>query len=82
MLLRGGDAEVFQVEHDSKETLDLATGRLDLEVLVTDDDQAGDCALLLAHLDHLQGHLDLAYLSLAIVMYQLHIYRIFTQNGP
>ena len=82
MLLGGGDAKIFQVEHDSKEALDLAASRLNLKVLVTDDYKAGNCALLFAHLDHFQRHLDLAYLSLAIVMYQLHIHRIFTQNGP
>ena len=82
MLLCGSDSEIFQVEHDTKEALDLAASRLNLKVLVTDNYKAGNCALLLTHLDHFQRHLNLAYLSLAIVMYQLHIHRIFTQNGP
>ena len=53
---------------------------LDLEVLVTDDDQARHCALLLALLEHLQGHGNLADLSLSIIMDQLHIDRVFTEQ--
>ena len=80
MLLGAGNAHVLKVEHYAQQSLHLLAG-LDLQVLVADDDKAGHGTLLLTFLEHFEGHLDLADLTLlAITVDQGHVHRALPEK--
>ena len=55
MIFIGGQAEILQVQDNTKKPLNLFF-RLHLKEFVADDDHAVDCALLLSLLQHFEGH--------------------------